>query len=398
MTHPYDTPETAGRIGILLACGRRDMSSSQRARLHQLAGDPALDWNKLLTDAARHGLIPLLAHHLRSSDVVCPRTFSESLGTLEAATARRALRMTGELFGLLGSLRSAAVTAIPYKGPVLAMQLYGSAALRWCADLDLLVSRDQVEAARAVLIGLGYTAQHVVDDGAGFLLRSRYSEQFTHPHRTEVELHWAFTNGDIAFRLGLEQLRARLQSIRLGGMDVAVLGREDLLLVLCVHGAKHRWERAEWLCCVAELVRQAPDLDWTALTGRATSLGVRRMLLLGLLLAHDVLEAPVPDNMLNLARRDRTVIRLAAEVPQILLAPPLPPGALSLPVDRCRYDLRERWRDRLRFGLYRVTTPSRPEEWRFVSLLGRRFPVHWIRRPFRLAAKGIPALLRRSGS
>jgi hypothetical protein len=69
---------------------------------------------------------------------------------------------------------------------------------------------------------------------------------------------------------------------------------------------------------------------------------------------------------------------------------------LSVPVDRFRFLLRERWRDRVRFVLYRITTPSRPEDWRFMTVAGRRVAVHgWIR-PWQLVLAAVRAALRRN--
>src|SRR5207253_975904 len=67
-----------------------------------------------------------------------------------------------------------------------------------------------------------------------------------------------------------------------------------LLLILCVHGANHCWLRLNWLCDVAELLRRNPALDWPALAAEAERWGCRRILTLGLLLAHDLLDAPLP--------------------------------------------------------------------------------------------------------
>jgi hypothetical protein len=394
MSSNEPAPAAAERMRLLLACARRELSERQRAALRRMASDPHLDWNALVREAARHKLTPLLVHHLRVSGVTPPAPVAVQLQAAELAHARFALSLLGDLLRLRNELRSHGIAAVPYKGPVLAMQLYGSPALRLGGDLDILVRRDQAALARQVMIELGYTPEHSSSHGeADFIIRSRYSEQFNRNGQAQVELHWAFTNQDIGLRLGLEQLEPRLGSVRIGGADVPVFGNDDLLIILSVHGAKHRWERLEWLCGLAEAVRQAPGTDWDGLVERASRLGVRRMLLLGLLLAADLLDAPVPPHVLRAARADTAVTRLAAQVPQLLLEPPLGRDAVSLPVDRFRYALRERWRDRIRFVLYRITTPSTPEEWRFVSIGGRRVAVHGVTRPLQLLAR-VPAALR----
>jgi hypothetical protein len=394
MSSKEPAPAAAERMRLLVVCARRELSEQQRAALRRMTSDPLLDWHALVREAARHRLLPLVLHHLRASGVTPPAQLTAQLQTTQLNHVRLALAGLGDLLRLLNELRSRGIAAVPYKGPVLAVQLYGSPALRAAGDLDILVRRDRATAARQVMIELGWIPEHQFTyDEADFIIRSRYSEQFHRTGQAPVELHWAFTNQDIGLRLGLAQLEPRLASVRIGGADVPVFGNDDLLIILCVHGAKHRWDRLEWLCGLAEAVRQAPGTDWNALIERASRLGVRRMLLLGLLLAADLLDAPVPPSPLRTARADAAVTRLAAQVPQLLLEPPLGRDAISLPVDQFRYALRERWRDRLRFVLYRITTPSSPAEWRFVSIGGRRIPVHGVTRPLQLLAR-VPTALR----
>jgi hypothetical protein len=58
-----------------------------------------------------------------------------------------------------------------------------------------------------------------------------------------VEIHTRITPRDFFFPIRLEDLWPRLQSVSLCGQEVTALGGEDLLLVLCAHGAKEMWRR-----------------------------------------------------------------------------------------------------------------------------------------------------------
>jgi hypothetical protein len=378
----------------LLACAARvRLEPPQQARIGALLRRPG-DWHRLLRAAERHKLVPLLARHLDGGAGEVPEEVRRRLRVAAFDSAWRTLVVADELLELLLELEARGILAVPYKGLALAAQLYGNVALRPPGDLDLLVRRADVAAARALLLERGYYARHPVSGGAAaFMLRSRYGEIFDHPVRETVELHWGFADAGIGLSLDLEALEPHLEVVSLGGRSVPAFGREDLLLVLCVHGAKHRWDRLEWFCGVAETVRSSPALRWDALLERATALGVRRMLLLGLLLAHDLLEAPVPGAVLRQARADAATARLAAGVPAILESEPLGAGAVSLPTDLWTLQLRERWRDRLRFVWYRLATPSQPERWAALTIGARVVPLHGFVRPFRLALRAA-AILR----
>jgi hypothetical protein len=94
---------------------------------------------------------------------------------------------------------------------------------------------------------------------------------------------------------------------------------------------------------------------------------------------------------------DRPVAESRHRVSRVLAAPALARERGSLPTDLFRYGLRERWRDRARFLLYRLTTPSQPEHWRVVRLGPLTFATHGILRPFRVMRKLAWMLGRRSG-
>ena len=96
------------------------------------------------------------------------------------------------------------------------------------------------------------------------------------------------------------------------GRDVPGLSPETLMLFLCVHGAKHLWSRLQWLGDVARLARKQPD--WACIWELANEAGCARPVLLGLLLAHELLEAPVPEEILERGRQAQVLQRLGSQV------------------------------------------------------------------------------------
>lgn len=326
-----------------------------------------------------------------------PTDFAEQLHRAFLENASNMLRFSAELLALSRLLNEHGVVMVPYKGPALAGDLYGNLALRQSVDLDLLVARRDVAKVRLLLIERRYRPRHTLSQGAqDFMLRGRYHEEFVHESGMSLELHWAFTNGDVKLPLDLNSLRPNLRTIKFGGGTMPMFGREDMLLILCIHGCKHRWDRLEWICGVAETLRASSiDLDWNGLQRRASSLGVLRMFLLGVLLAHDLLEAPVPARAVESARSDQAVARLAAHIPDRFLdAPTDEGGASTLTSDLFRFQLRERLRDRLHFAWYRLTTPSSPESWSGFSIGPLWLPMHAALRPFRILSKLAPAIRR----
>jgi len=207
--------------------------------------------------------------------------------------------------------------------------------------------------------------------------------------RVAVELHWDVAPRHFFPAGGVDHIWQRLEPLPLLGATVNGLAAEDLLLLLCMHGAKHSWAALEWLVGVAELLRVKPELDWPLALARAGRWRCTRMLLLGLHLAQVLLDAPLPalirtelDHRPDLQRPAQ---RICADLVQ---QTETSSGALGGIFERLSLQMsaQDRRRDRLRYGLALVTAPT-VIEWRELPLPPALFFLYPLLRPFRLAAK-----------
>jgi len=120
------------------------------------------------------------------------------------------------------------------------------------------------------------------------------------------------------------------------------------------------------------------------------------MLVLGILLAGEWLDVDVPEPVRVRAAEDDKVGWLTREVRRLLLDPH--PSSESeerfgsLEHDLFHFRLRKRFRDKVRFIGYRLTTPSRPDEWHPVRIGFRSVPLHALTRPLKLGVRLLPAL------
>ncbi|CAN5848367.1 hypothetical protein BH23GEM7_BH23GEM7_08110 [soil metagenome] len=349
-----------------------------------------LDWERMLPLAERHGMLPLLCWHLEAgaADLVPP----EKRAALRAAfleNAGRVLGLVGELFEILQLFETHGIAAVPYKGPLLAAKLYGNLALRQAGDLDILLRKADLPRARELLQQRGYVARAGLAPGEEeFSLRVGYHEIFDRIGAVPltVELHWAFTRAKFAVPLDFDALAPRLEPIALQGRSLSSFAREDLLLILSIHGAKHRWMRLEWICGVAEAMRGPGEIDWPRLLQRAEAVRSRRMLLLALHLAHDLLEAPLPAELAEEIHASGWVVRLGTRVRQWLGLPAAEPGrSLSLLPEGVLFHLQltDGLRERLRFLRHFLSTPNR-DGWVLREVGGRSIPMHVLLRPFQL--------------
>jgi hypothetical protein len=132
--------------------------------------------------------------------------------------------MAAELLAIVEAFAAGGIRALPYKGPALAESVYGNVAMRQFGDLDILVPRDQVKAAKACLRARGYAPEYPLAGAveAAFLRSpAQYHLVMRHAARgVMVELHWKtdpefpVERGDEAWWAGLDWVFARAAALR----------------------------------------------------------------------------------------------------------------------------------------------------------------------------------------
>jgi hypothetical protein len=343
-----------------------------------------LDWPALLALAEEHGVLPLLAARLHEfAPGALPQQIQTKLQSWQRAQAIFTLTLTAELFQILEAFARLDIGVLVIKGPALSVRCYGHAGMRQYGDLDLIVSDKDVERTIQAMVEIGYElrtpfrAIQAAKVPGEYVFMSRDKRLF-------VEFHTERTFRYHPEPLNVEQLFQRRASVTVDGRDVPTLSLEDELVLICVHGAKHFWERLMWIADVAALIsRQAPD--WDRATAAARDVGAERILRLGLRLASDLLGAELPPQLDASVRSDRVVSRLAAQIKSRLASSePREIGILQ------RAAFRMRIRGGLLAGaayLLRLSLSPTEEDWTPGKEGNRPAVLDAISRPLRLARK-----------
>ena len=292
---------------VLLAGARVHQTPGDRSRLLEAVNQP-LDWNELLSLAFRHDVAPLLHRTLvaipLASRVVPASVFTE-LHRAAAANAIRNALLFDDLTGILTWARTHNVDVVVLKGAALAHTVYPNRALRPMRDIDLLVRLAHTGAVEEFLVERGYVLDSQRARAKNWYRQHDY--HFPYYKRDEglptscVEVHWNLDRPSRGFRLELDGMWARAVATVIGGVAVKTLSPEDTLLHLCLHVCKHELIAGlRSYCDIAETARRySSDLDWVAVTERALQGGVDAFVHLPLALARELLDAPVPDAMLD---------------------------------------------------------------------------------------------------
>ena len=379
---------------LLLCCARSSIDSERSDRIRSLLRD-GIDWTHLLRQAKEHGVMPLLCWHLTNHCLDgIPQPLVDRLRDHFHSNARSNLLLTEELLSLLDLLEARGIRAIPFKGPALAASVYGNIALRQFCDLDLFVHASEVSKTRDLLISAGYQPElNLTREREAAFLRYQCELLFRRD-RVVVEIQWRIAPRYFSFPLDYGRLWERVQPIALGEREVLTLSPEDSLLILCVHGAKHVWERLGWICDVAELVRVYNQMDWRRVIDQARELGSERMLFLGLFLASDLLGAALPVEVSQRVLANAPVKTLGARVRERLFAET--DGVRGF-IQSSLFQLRarERLRDKLHYCL-RLATTTTIEDWEFLPLPSSLAFLYYPLRPLRLVRKYGWGLLQRA--
>ena len=345
----------------------------------------SVDWARLFVLAEEHGVVGHLAAGVRGfEENLVPPEIRQALVDRQRAQIFFSLRLTAELFCILDRFTSAGIGALVVKGPALAVQAYGDPAMRSYGDLDLLVRQRDIRRATELMSAAGFTPAvplSAIDAGK---IPGQYL--FSKPDsRLIVELHNDCTLRYFPRRLPPEKFFARQIRVRLDAHEAPALAVEDELVLICIHGAKHFWERLMWIADVAALVSRQAGIDWERVADSAQAVGAERMLHTGLRLASDLLRTKLPENVQALVQADVVAARLAEQTCKWLPASGYaPPGLFE----------RALFRMRMRGGLIaapayllRLSLSPTEEDW----VGGAQEKGHWFleaaRRPFRLARK-----------
>jgi Uncharacterised nucleotidyltransferase len=393
------------REALLLICCASSVATPERtARLRAMV-DEGVDWQRVSHMASVQAVMPLVYRYLTSElEGALPPDATSGLRRAFYGNSVRNLHLARELVRLTALLERGGVEPLALKGPALAMTAYGAVTMRQFNDLDLLVRKSEVGRAAELLRAAGYAPRA----GYGLADLDRPGTYEIAMARagalTDIDLHWRLIPPYFPLALDGEELWRRAVRIEIEGSPVRTLAPADHLLYLCAHGAKHGWQALGGICDLAELIRassrasapslsQSSSIDWDELSARAERAAAYRALELGVLLAHELLDAAVPAGLLEAARRKPAVVRAARSFIGYVSDPSddgpgfyqrwvVPLGVIAGPGARLRY------------LAARALLPS-ADDHEFLRLPLALYPLYYLLRPVRVALKEGPAAVRR---
>jgi hypothetical protein len=341
--------------------------------------------DSLLALAEVHGVAGQIACALsQARDLRLPAMLRDNLRVQHRNQVLSTITLTAELFRILEFFGSAHIEAAVVKGPVLSVRAFGDPATRHYGDIDMLLRHSQVQRASEIVSRAGFTPRVSSSDievgrnpGQYFFRRSESG--------AIIELHTERTLRYFPRPLPIEDFFRRKTTVTLDGRQVPALAAEDEFVLVCIHGAKHLWERLQWVSDIASTVHRHPELDWSCIRQSASAVGAERMVRLALLLAERILRVPVPEEMRREVHDDAACLHMVKKIESWL-----PRGGYDPPPLAHRALFRLRMRGHALAGaayLARLSFSTTEEDWSESPRSTAASLGEALRRPFRLARK-----------
>jgi hypothetical protein len=342
-----------------------------------------IDHRALIYLAAGHGVRPSLLDCLGElSWETVPDDVKADLDRFRQSHLLKSLNLAGELHRLAASLSDRSIPFVAFKGPTLALALYGGLAGREYNDVDVIVPERRIDDAEDVIGSMGYASpQGDRTFRRAFLAAQRQYAFSRADDGAAIDLHWGFSGTHVPFPIAPDEIWQDAPLLSVGGRDVPVLSAPNLALLLAGHGTKESWAMLKWVSDFARLIDRHRTIDWEALHARAQARGCGGAVLLGCALAKELLDFAVPQALASrIAGSDRVRKRTAAIAGTMRRGLP-PPAQVEHFADLLLCD---RPIDRLRGALKLAFTPT-AGDYEAMRLPPALWSAYYASRPCRLA-------------
>ncbi len=379
-------------LNFILLCSNVELNADQQNKIKNMSGD-SLNWDLIYDIAQTQRVLPLLYLNLKKMfPQKVPSLIANKLKTFTIHNTGKNIYILSFLTSLLSLFKKNHIDIIPFKGLITAQDIYGDISLRAFSDIDILIKKKTALKAWLLLIDNGFEPElnlnpHQikkyinVEDNISF---------FNTKNKLSVELHWEISGIYLPNPLLFEDIENRLDIITIEGREFKNLSPEDLLIYLCIHGAKHGWEYLEQICSVAELLKVKKELDWVLIRKLATRWRCTNILLLGLNLATTLFNAPVPDDINANIIKNKTTAEISETVLNHMFntyhgsLPFFPPERFS----NFHIKIRDNLSDKILYFL-RLTFRPTKKEWLYFPVCAPLSFIHYFLRPIRLISTGV---------
>ncbi len=366
---------------LLLSCS---CTNPDKDRIKEILGN-RLNWDYIGANAGRHGISSLLYRNLSHFDglgVIPDKVMKHFKGQYFSTIARNRHHYD-ELRKILQSFKDAGIPVIILKGAALAELVYHDVGLRGFNDIDILVRKEDLWKVKRRVLEAGYFLDERVSPEA-------YNEKFgcdlNYFKDFPLEIHWDIlrkVGSDKPTKVTIEELWKNATPVRITDIDTLILAPEDMLLHLCIHLPKHRYNRLIWLCDLSEIITYY-DIDWNQVLKNANKCKAKLYMYYGLYFSSKLVGANVPPYVLQKLKPNDLETKLFLLINKDIISGKK--NVLSQITPLFKVLLIDRYLDRIRYLVEYFFPPIEMMEHRY-GLSGSRIYFHRITYPIYIVMK-----------
>ncbi len=311
----------SAQMRFLTACCQYTLGQSAEDEIVRYVEDASFDRESTLSLAFYHGVLPLvyttlhrMVHENKLPDNTTIQQFFSKAKSVYGMIVRRNMQMTSELLRIESLLTKEGIDMLALKGPALAQSAYGDITLRSYIDLDILIAPEMLERTISLLKQEGYDEVYTLNS-AQFASYRSIAHDVVLMHREKLislEVHWQLFSGEFMAELGNMALFKNAQEVMIHHTSLRSPAPEEMLVYLCVHGAKHRWERLEWVVDIDRITAMSQP-DWDKVLVLAERTRSSKMVLGTLALSNTLLGTPLPNVILE-KLREKYMVKLSQQI------------------------------------------------------------------------------------
>ncbi|MCF6206736.1 MAG: nucleotidyltransferase family protein [Sulfurovum sp.] len=304
-TIKHQHPTLSPKLQFLIACCQAQPDLEMIGALMENGKWKMENEKELLALASKHGVLPLVYKTLKTFIETHPHIQHSAFNIQHWKSAymqisQRNMLMSAELIRIMRLFKENGIEALAFKGPLLSQMAYGDITLRQYGDLDILVDEADAFRAGALMSENGHRTilPLAILSNRTCLHTAKDFSLISEPGGVHTELHWRLFEKKYNIALLSCAMEKKCQTVKINSQEIQTLQTELLLVYLCLHGAKHGFERIEWICDIDRLVRST-EVNWEEAVRIAEQSHSKRPFHLGLSLAHTLLHTDLPQKMLK---------------------------------------------------------------------------------------------------
>lgn len=289
---------------LVLLCARTQVDKKTEERINELVQNN-LNWNYIIISSCKNKVNKLIYHHLNK---ICPQKipvkYSKILSENFHKKGKYKLFQSAELFRILKLLESNNITAIPYKGPILAHLAYRNLALRKLDDTTLIININDIQKTKEIFQSQGYELKYKPDPQKEQLfIRSVREYIFLNNKGFQIKIKWNYLKNSFSSPYDLENLW-KSKKLKFGSFEYYNPSLEDLLLILCIESAKMQWSRLRYISDIAGVIQNSNNINWTDILNKSKKYRLEKIMFINLYLTKKFLGIKYPNKILNKINSD----------------------------------------------------------------------------------------------